>query len=171
MFINGANPLNSPACARAPGDVARAGVHSLIPTAQSAREGFDHQHQRHISLWGIVQAARSRLRARHALQSETQGGKPSRCVQRTFSKYIAQLYMRPSLKHPIKERNLATRTRKRRLPYLTGAPAVCKVRQRSLRKIKIRGQDAGVMGSGLGVDRTMPNPALGVLRGVVSNPL
>lgn len=139
MLINGANPLNSPACVRAFGDVARAGVHSLIPTAQSARAGFDHQHQRHISLWGIVQTARSRLRARHTLQSETQGGKPPRCVQRTFSNYIAQLYMRPSLKHPIKkERNLATHTRKRRLPYLTGTPAVCKVRQRSLRKKKIQ---------------------------------
>lgn len=112
MLINGANPLNSPACVRAFGDVARAGVHSLIPTARSAREGSDHQHQRHISLWGIVQTARSRLRARHTLQSQTQGGKkPPRCVQRTFSKSIAQLYMRPSLKHPIKkERNLATHT-------------------------------------------------------------
>lgn len=33
-----------------------------------------------------------------------------------------------------------------------------------------RGQDAGVMGSGLGVDRTMPNPALSVLQDVVSKP-
>lgn len=35
------------------------------------------------------------------------------------------------------------------MPYLTGAPAVCKVRQRSLRK-RFRGQDARVMGSRMG---------------------
>lgn len=79
--------------------------------------------------------------ASHAPITNTGGKKPPRCVQRTFSKSIAQLYMRPSLKHPIKkERNLATHThtRKRRLPYLTGTPAVCKVRQRSLRKKRIQ---------------------------------
>lgn len=150
MLINGANPLNSPACVRArawgcctgrctqfnpDSEECTRGLRSPTPTAH-----FPLGHRSDGSLQAPC--------ASHDPIRNTGGGKPPRCVQRTFSKYIAQLYMRPSLKHPIKERNLATHTRKRRLPYLTGAPAVCKVRQRSLRKKKFRGQDAGVMGSG-----------------------